>query len=328
MDESGVHEDDFQEQCERCAHLEIELEAAKSENEILKRKSRLSSPSRTQPIRHVVIDESQIVIRQELASLQADLDDFAGRGPHNTISDKMKLKIVSSLTQNHLSMRQIEAELKNLSHHIQYFQKYNMPSRRPIQAVAYSIASLNLQQSVSFLESSKSLWIGFDGSTKMSKSIQAVVLINGEGVCHCLEAFETADGTAEALATKFCETFVNLALLGEREGLINESAVVWSKNQISKISMIMSDSCAHAMKTKSLLGKVIKDISEDSSMVIFEGDCSMHLVSNAEKQMAKCLSQSTEVFLKTIKEVLASQKGTATFIKLILFIILQYIAIL
>ena len=251
-------------------------------------------------------------IRSELAILRADLDNFAGRGPHKSISNRMKLKIVGSLTKNNLSMRQIENELKDLSGQIEYFKQFKMPSRKPIQSVAYSLATLNVQQSIAFLESADQLMISFDGSTKMSKGIQAVLLVNQDGDCHCLEAFETANGTAEALAHGFLQTFVSLSFAGVQEGIIDISPDIWSRTQIAKISMIMSDSCNSASKTKTVLAQIIKDLCEDEDMIIFVGDCGMHLVSNAEKQLVKTLSKPTVTVLKTINEVLASDKDALT----------------
>ena len=234
-------------------------------------------------------------VKKELIVLKADLNRFGDRGPQKRISDALKLKIVSSLTKNALSMRQIEKELKDMGNHIEYFKKFDMPSVRPIQAVAYSLVTLNCKHAVSFLESSSQLMISFDGSTKMNKGIQAVVVINEQSQCLCLEAFETDDGTAENLGHRFGQSFVNLALSG---------------NQISKVGMVMSDSCPNARKTKRILAEQIKELAEDESKVIFVGDCSMHLISNAEKKLVKALSPPTLKVLKVINEVLASEKGT------------------
>ena len=92
----------------------------------------------------------------KLEALQADLDAYIGRGARNSISDRMKFKIVTSLTKNHLSIRQIESEIEDLQDNVAYFKKLDKISRHPIQKVAYSIASLNVHQSVEFLESSES----------------------------------------------------------------------------------------------------------------------------------------------------------------------------
>ena len=249
-------------------------------------------------------------VKKELIVLKADLNRFGDRGPKKRISDALKLKIVSSLTKNALSMRQIEKELKDMGYHIEYFKKFDMPSVRPIQAVAYSLVTLNCKHAVSFLESSSQLMISFDGSTKMNKGIQAVVVINEQSQCLCLEAFETDDGTAENLGHRFGQSFVNLALSGVKEGFIEESVINWSKNQISKVGMVMSDSCPNARKTKRILAEQIKELAEDESKVIFVGDCSMHLISNAEKKLVKAVSPPTLKVLKVINEVLASEKGT------------------
>ena len=73
--------------------------------------------------------------------------------------------------------------------------------------------------------------------------------------------------------------------------------------------MLMSDSCASAQKTKKLLSSVIKDLAQNQEMTIFEGDCSLHLISNGEKKLAKCLSLPTSTVLGLINEVLASDKA-------------------
>jgi hypothetical protein len=163
-EDEPMEADEMPDHCGRCIILERELEAAKRENENLKRKRRSSSHPRQQPERHV----NENSIRAELENLKADLDSYAGRGQQNRISDKMKFKIVSSLTKNNMSIRQIESEIKDLMESIAYFKKFTMPSRHPIQTVAYSISSMNLHHSISFLESSKDLWCGFDGSSQGS----------------------------------------------------------------------------------------------------------------------------------------------------------------
>ena len=309
---------DFPDHCGRCAVLEVELEAknvlieAKDiEIEKLKKRRRLSSPVRTQPFRNAVSNDRQESMRQEIMKLEADLKNFAGRGPNKCISDQMKVKIIGSLTKNSLSMRQIQLELNDLANNIEYFKKFDMPSTKPIQAVAYSVASLNLKQSIEFLESSQDIMLSFDGSTKSSKSIQGVVLINQSGTCHCIDGFVTTTGTAEVVANAIGKTFINIALAAERETLIEDS-VLWSKTQIRKISMIMSDSCPTAIRTKMLLVDIIRELAEDDTMVIFVGDCSMHLISNAEKKLIKCLSPASLKVLKIINEVLASDKGMVT----------------
>jgi hypothetical protein len=245
----------------------------------------------------------------KLEALQADLDAYLGQGPRNSITDRMKFKILTSLTKNHPSIRQIESEIEDLKDNVSHFQKFEKISRHPIQTVAYSIASLNIHQSVEFLESSETLWCGFDGSTKLSKTIQALVLINQHGETHCLDSFESPDGTSAVLANSFGQTFKEIAEAGVKEGIIDESPEIWSKNQISKITMLMSDSCASAQKTKRLLSGVIKDLAQNQEMTIFEGDCSLHLISNGEKKLAKCLSVSTSTVLGLINEVLASDKA-------------------
>ena len=310
---------DFPDHCGRCACLEAELEAknvlleAKDiEIEKLKKRRRVSSPTRAQPVRQVVFDERQESIRAEIVKLQADLLNFAGRGGNNSISAQMKLKILGSLTKNSLSMRQIQFELDDLSNNIEYFKRFEMPSTSPIQSVAYSVASLNLQQSISFLESSEEFMLCFDGSTKSCQSIQGVVLINERGTCHCIDSFVTTSGTAEVVANAIGQSFINVALAAEQDHLIEDSAL-WSKTQIRKISMIMSDSCPAAIRTKKNLVDIVRDMAEDENMVIFVGDCSMHLVSNAEKKLIKCLSPASKTALNIINEVLASDKGMVTF---------------
>ena len=309
---------DFPDHCGRCVILELELEAAKTvmkaqaiEIESLKKRRRVSSPIRTQPPRLVVNDERQA----ESVKLQSDVLSFASRGLNNCISPQMKFKILGSLTKNSLSMRQIQFELDDLGNHVDYFKRFEMPSTTPIQSVAYSVASLNLQQSISFLESSEEMMLSFDGSTKSSKSIQGVVLINERGTCHCIDAFVTTSGTAEVVANAIGQSFINVALAGEQDNLIEDSAL-WSKTQIRKISMIMSDSCPTAMRTKQNLVDLVRDIAEDENMVIFVGDCSMHLISNAEKKLIKCLSPASKTALNIINEVLASDKGMVTFLYL------------
>ena len=250
-------------------------------------------------------DHQQETLRNEISKLKADLDEYAGRGSKNSITDKMKMKILGSLTKNNLSMRQIEAELKDLGDNMEYFKKFSMPSTRPIQSVAYSVAALNLQQSIAFLESSKEIMLSFDGSTKSSKSIEAVVLFNEQGSYHCLESFVSTSGTAEVVANAIGQTFISVAIAAERAMLIDDHPT-WSKSQLKKISMIISDSCPAAIRTKKLLSDIVRELADDNSMVIFEGDCAMHLISNAEKQLVKCLSQEASSVLKIVNEVLAS----------------------
>ena len=72
--------------------------------------------------------------------------------------------------------------------------------------------------------------------------------------------------------------------------------------------MILSDSCAAANKTKQCLAEVIKDLSGNEEQSIFLGDCSMHLCSNAEKQIVKVLSTETLKVLKYVNDVLALSK--------------------
>jgi hypothetical protein len=210
-------------------------------------------------------------LRSQLADLQADLNAYLGRGARNAISDRMKFKILTSLTKNHLTVRQIESEIGDMIENVEYFQKFPKISRNPIHKVSYAIPSLNVRHSVAFLNSSQQLWYGFDGSTKLSKSIQAVVIINEVGESHCLESFESADGTSDVLANSFGQIFDDLALAGTEEGLFEVAPEVWSKKQASKIVMIMSDSCAGAQRTKKLLSGVIRDMAGNQDMVIFEG---------------------------------------------------------
>ena len=125
------------------------------------------------------------------------------------------------------------------------------------------------------------------------------------------------------LANSFAQTFEDLASEGAKEGLINAAPEIWSKTQISKIRMLMSDSCASAQKTKKLLSSIIKEKAGNEDMVIFQGDCSMHLISNGEKRLAKCLSTETSSALGLINEVLASDKARVQL--LIMIIQINYI---
>ena len=186
-----------------------------------------------------------------------------------------------------------------------------MPSLSPIQSVAYSVAALNLQQSVTFIESSKEIMLSFDGSTKSSKAIEAVVLINEDGAYHCIESFVSPNGTSEVVANAIGQTFISVALAAKRRDLIDDH-LSWSKTQLKKISMIMSDSCPGAIKTKESLAMIVRDLAEDDSMVVFTGDCSRHLVSNAEKKLVKCLSSVSSSVLKIVNEVPDSDKDPPT----------------
>jgi hypothetical protein len=115
----------------------------------------------------------------------------------------MKLKIIASLSDNSLTMRQIEKELTYMAEVIPSFAKHKIPSRNPIMKVAYSLAPLNVHQSISFLNAAKELLISFDGSTKLATSIQAILVIHELGTAHALESFATCHGESEALAHSF-----------------------------------------------------------------------------------------------------------------------------
>ena len=80
-------------------------------------------------------------LRSQLADLQADLNAYLGRGSRNAISDRMKFKILTSLTKNHLTVRQIESEIGDMIENVEYFQKFPKISRNPIHKVSYAIPS-------------------------------------------------------------------------------------------------------------------------------------------------------------------------------------------
>ena len=57
---------------------------------------------------------------------------------------------------------------------------------------------------------------------------------------------------------------------GSKADVFDDEPEVWSKRQISKIVIIMSDSCAGAQRTKRLLSGVIIEKADNQDMVIFE----------------------------------------------------------
>jgi hypothetical protein len=111
------------------------------------------------------------------------------------------------------------------------------------------------------------------------------------------------------LANRYGQTFSSIADAGVKKGHINEAPEIWTNNQISKVCMLMSDSCNSAQKTKKLFSGVIKDIAENQDMIIFKGDCSLHLISNGQKKLARCLSSPTLTVPGLINEVMASDKA-------------------
>ena len=177
------------------------------------------------------------------------------------------------MSKNRLSVRQIERELKDLAITIPYLQKYIAPSAYPIPKAGWTISCFNLHHSIMFMKSAEKLCSSFDGSTKLGTSIQAIVLIDENGDAHCVESFATMDGESIALAHTFGQIFIQIALAGKNENLIQD-LLTWAKNQISKISMILSDSCPSANKVKEVLATTIRDLSENDEQEIFIGDCS------------------------------------------------------
>ena len=119
--------------------------------------------------------DNQIMQREkielELNKLKGELSAFADRTLRREISPELMSFTVGQLVHCQMSVRQVKKTFDVLKESLPMFNKFEFPSRHPIQKMVWSLPVLNDRQSIEFLGNSSHLTLCFDGSRKMNKSI-------------------------------------------------------------------------------------------------------------------------------------------------------------
>ena len=241
--------------------------------------------------------------------MRAELSRFAGRGSNREITPVMIEHLIGLQTKCHESVRQCKNSLDLLSQSLpSAMRPFDFPSRGPIHKVCWSLPSLNDLQSACFLRESASLCLCFDGSTKMNESIFAVSVVNECGNSIVLDARVAVEHTSTANADAIMNCFSELSIrVNELDSEIVTEPWGFAQETLAKVTMIMSDSCAEARKTRKNVAALIKEAVDNDEQVIILGDCSMHAISNMEKHMWKSMSAKAKESLSIVNQVLASR---------------------
>ena len=225
--------------------------------------------------------EKEIKARSEveakISAMTAELDAFAARRPRNELSTTLISHLVGLTVEAHMSIRQCEAEFQILQESMPSLAKYTAPSRYPINKIHWTIASLNDHHAFAFMSKSSSYGLFFDGSTKIGKHLWAAMLINEEGEAFVIDCKEGLSSKSADNCDGFIEMIQDLSMRLAAYQLIDDP-VAFVKDQLSKINMVLSDSCPEAKLTRVLISNMIKATVGDDDMIIILGDCTMHQV--------------------------------------------------
>ena len=326
LDESMVSTSTLPDQCAcgpQIADLQRQIAVLELENDKLKKlyenqrkvnlrdRTSLDNLSSNQPIRKRSFEGQQIsnsanVALAELTNMKNKIQQFAGRGRRHELLPRTIRFIMELAIRARSSVRSIETCFDALTKSIDIFQDFNFPRMSSVFKVLGMLEPINDYMAIQYLASSSKLQVCFDSSTKQSKSILGVLLINDMGSKYFFDSIWAIEGTSEAHSDLIINMFQRLSQRAEDQEYIKLTAAEWFQKQLSKISFVMSDSCNQALLAKKLLIDKVKEKSNNPDQLIMTGDCAMHIVMNCEKQCAARLGPHAAQALKVVQEKLAS----------------------